>query len=180
MSWFKRSSLFRLVCVGALTLSVSACFRPLYGSSVGGGSPVAQELAAIDVKQTQDRLGQERIGHYLRQEMIFELEGGGKSAEKRYSLELNLKQRIQTAIVDTVTGRADSAMLISEVNYVLRAYGSDTPIINEKAEATASYDRNPQRFASIRAARDAEIKLSKQLAEQIRNRLAAYFATRTK
>jgi LPS-assembly lipoprotein len=180
MSWFKCSFMSRLALIGVMSLSLTACFRPLYGPSVSGGSSVAQELAAIDVKPTQDRLGQERIGHYLRQEMIFELEGGGKSTEKRYSLELNLKQRIQTAIVDTVSGRADSAMLISEVNYVLRPYGSDMPILNEKAEATASYDRNPQRFASIRAARDAEIRLSKQLAEQIRNRLAAHFATRAK
>jgi LPS-assembly lipoprotein len=111
--------------------------------------------------------------------MLFELEGGTKGTPKRYSLELSISQRIQTAIVDTLSGRADSATLVSEVTYVLRPYGSDQAMLSGKAQSSASYDRNPQRFASIRAARDAEIRVSKQLAEQIRNRLSAYFATRS-
>ena len=169
-----------LVCTLAiLSTGLSGCFRPLYGPSVNGGASVAQELAAVDIKQIQDRLGQERIGHYVRQELVFEFEGGTKGTPKRYSLELGVKQRIQTAIVDTISGRADSATLVSEVTYTLRPFGSDQTIASGKAESSASYDRNPQRFASIRAARDAEIRVSKQLAEQIRNRLAAYFATRT-
>jgi LPS-assembly lipoprotein len=37
---------------------------------------------------------------------------------------------------------------------------------------SASYERSPQRFAIVRAQRDAEIRLARLLAEQIRNRLA--------
>jgi LPS-assembly lipoprotein len=43
---------------------------------------------------------------------------------------------------------------------------------------SASYDRFPQRFASVRAARDAEIRVAKLLADQIRTRVAAHLATR--
>jgi LPS-assembly lipoprotein len=41
------------------------------------------------------------------------------------------------------------------------------------ATGTTSYDRFPQRFANVRAARDAEIRLAKLLAEQVKTRLAA-------
>lgn len=187
MSWFNQGfknivpmrKLTLMCALAVLSTGLSGCFRPLYGTSVNGGASVASELASVDIKPIQDKLGQERIGHYVRQELLFELEGGTKGTPKRYSLELSVKQRIQTAIVDTLSGRADSATLVSEVTYVLRPFGSDQTVASGKAESSASYDRNPQRFASIRAARDAEIRVSKQLSEQIRNRLAAYFATRS-
>ena len=35
------------------------------------------------------------------------------------------------------------------------------------------YERSPQRFASLRAARDAQIRAAKTLADLIRNRIAA-------
>ena len=41
------------------------------------------------------------------------------------------------------------------------------------ATAQATYDRFNQRFATVRAARDAEIRLAKTLAEQVKTRLAA-------
>ena len=37
-----------------------------------------------------------------------------------------------------------------------------------------SYDRTSERFANIRAARDAEIHDAKQLSDQLRIRLAAF------
>jgi LPS-assembly lipoprotein len=40
----------------------------------------------------------------------------------------------------------------------------------------ASYDRTSQRFANIRAARDAEIRDAKVLADQIKTRLAVALA----
>ena len=43
---------------------------------------------------------------------------------------------------------------------------------------TASYDRTSQRFANIRAARDAEIRDAKALADQIRTRIMAALAAR--
>jgi LPS-assembly lipoprotein len=41
-----------------------------------------------------------------------------------------------------------------------------------KVVGSASYERSPQRFAVVRAQRDAEIRLAKLLSEQIRNKLA--------
>ena len=41
------------------------------------------------------------------------------------------------------------------------------------ATSTTSYDRFQQRFATVRAGRDAEIRLAKDLANQVKTRLAA-------
>jgi LPS-assembly lipoprotein len=46
------------------------------------------------------------------------------------------------------------------------------------AAVVASYDRTTQRFSSVRAARDAEIRDAERLADEIRTRIAAFFATR--
>jgi LPS-assembly lipoprotein len=40
------------------------------------------------------------------------------------------------------------------------------------------YDRSTQRLSNVRAARDAEIRNAKTLADQIRTRIAAFLATR--
>ncbi len=56
---------------------------------------------------------------------------------------------------------------------------SGTKIISEGvATSTATYDRSIQRFASLRAARDAEIRLAKVLAEQIKTRIASVLVTK--
>ena len=49
--------------------------------------------------------------------------------------------------------------------------------VDGKAVGNASYDRSQQRFANVRAARDAEIRLARSLAEQIRVRISAALAS---
>jgi LPS-assembly lipoprotein len=91
---------------------------------------------------------------------------------------MSVNQRVDSAIVNTDTGRADAATIITEVTYTLKSLADDKVVTSGKAVASASYDRNPQRFATLRAARDAEIRLARQLAEQIRIRLASTLASR--
>ena len=49
-------------------------------------------------------------------------------------------------------------------------------IIDAKAEASAVYDRTPQRFADERAARDAELRIARALANEISPRVGAAIA----
>ncbi|CAH1679368.1 LPS-assembly lipoprotein [Hyphomicrobiales bacterium] len=173
----RRAPLLPVVLTLAVALSLGGCFRPLYGTTSAGTS-VRSDLAAIDVAQMGAGVGQERMAHYLRNETVFALNGGAPASDKRYRLEMTVSERIQTAIVDSSTGNAQSATLIGTANYTLRPYAGGDPIFTGKAVASASYDRNPQRFASLRAARDAEILVAKQLAEQIKTQLAARMANR--
>ena len=143
--------LARAAAALAMCVGLSACFRPLYGPTASG-EPLRASLAAIEIDEVGVAPTFERFGHYLRSELAFDLNGSGVPAPKRYKLALAFTSTLTTPIVDTQSGRATG---------------------------TASYDRNPQRFASLRAGRDAEIRLAKVLADQIRTRLSIALANRT-
>ena len=68
-------------------------------------------------------------------------------------------------------------MLNVTARYRLTSLDGKTELTAGHARTTATYFRDPQRFASLRAARDAEIRATKQLSDDIKQRLAAMFAT---
>jgi LPS-assembly lipoprotein len=167
----------RVVAVAALALNLSACFRPLYGPTASG-EPMAALLASVQVDDVAMAQGQERLGHYLRSELIFDLDGSGQPSTKRYRLKMQGSESVQTPIVSSQTGRAEAGTIVGTVKYALEDL-SGTKIISEGvATSTATYDRSIQRFASLRAARDAEIRLAKVLAEQIKTRIASVLVTK--
>lgn len=167
-----RRSILQVLTAGALGIGLSGCFQPLYGPTASG-VPLSASLAAIEVDDLKVApIGLERFAHYLRSELIFDLDGSGQPQPKRYRLALAPSQRLQTPIVDTQTGRADSATLIGEVTYTLTALDGGRVITTGQAISSVTYDRVVQRFATIRAARDAEMRLAKLLAEQIKHRVA--------
>lgn len=157
---------------------VGGCLRPLYGPTASG-ERVDDVLAAIEVAAIATPIGQEPLSHHLRSELVFDLDGSGRPPPKRYRLEVQVSERSQSPIVDTETGRADSATLFGEADYTLTTLDGSRVIAKGRASGSATYDRSPQRFAAVRAAREAEIRLSKLLSEQIKTRLAARFASGT-
>lgn len=173
----RRAPLLPAVLTLAIALSLGGCFRPLYGTTSTGAS-VWADLGAIEVAPMGAPVGQERMAHYLRNEVVFALGGGRPAGDKRYRLEMTVSERVETAIVDSTTGNAQSATLIGTANYTLRPFTGGDPIFTGKAVASASYDRTPQRFASLRAARDSEILVAKQLAEQMKTQISARMASR--
>lgn len=172
MSSLNLKGLARIALVAGLSLGLSACFRPLYGPTASGQS-LQTVLASIDVPEIRWASSQARIGHYLRSELIFELNGSGMDVPKRYVLNLSLTQSLTTPIVDSESGRAQSAMIGGTLAYTLTSPDGATVYTQGTATASTSYDRFEQRFATVRAARDAEIRLAKALAEQVKTRLAA-------
>ena len=138
----------RRACVAALALGLSACgFRPLYGPTASG-APMAETLAAIEVTPVSASLGQERLTHYLRSELVFDLNGSGEPKPKRYRLTINASESTTTPLTDSTTGRADAATLTGTANYSLALRDGGTVLTSGTAVGTATYDRNPQRFAS--------------------------------
>jgi LPS-assembly lipoprotein len=184
MSLFERRPVLRrfLTVSGAALLAVSlgGCFRPLYGdisANVTGTSITVREaLAQIEVPEVKDR-----IGHYLRNELVFDLDGSGAQSNvpKRFLLSLSVKESLDVIVVDYSTGRADAAALVATATYELfdRDKGKQVSVTKGTVTARASYDRSAQRFASIRAARDAQIRTARALSGQIRNLLAARLAS---
>ena len=172
MSWRNCSLCLASVAV----LAGGGCLRPLYGPTASG-IPLSRALASIEVAPVHTSTGQERLGHNLRSELIFDLDGSGTTSEKRYRLALDASESVQVTTTDTLTGRADAAFLNVSVKYTLTSNDGSRPVATGIARATATYFRDPQRFASVRAARDAEVRASKLIADDIKQRLAAIFAT---
>lgn len=164
--------LARIAIVAGLALGVSACLRPLHGPTASGAS-LQTVMASIEVPELDWADAQARIGHYLRSELVYGLNGSGSDTPKQYVLNLAFEERLSTPIVDSISGRAQSATLVGKLTYTLTNRDGSKVITRGTATAEATYDRFKQRFATVRAARDAEIRLAKALAEQVKTRLAA-------
>jgi LPS-assembly lipoprotein len=156
--------------LGALS---GGCLRPLYADSTiaSGGGSVREALRAIEVLPIPDL-----AGHYLRNELVFDLDGTGQEAPKRYKLAVTLSETTDVVVVNSISGRADSATLILTASWALSS--SDGKVLYKGQDfARVTYDRSAQQFATLRAARDARIRGAKTLSGMIRNRLAASFAS---
>ena len=159
----------KIVLILCASLSMAGCFRPMYGGVEG--SSLRSELAAIQVDPIQ-----ERSGYYLANELRFALNGTGDTVKPKYRLQINLRERVQTSLVDTISQRATAGSVVMDADYKLTAIEGGTPILSGVAFTFSSYDRTSQRFANIRAARDAEIRDAKNLAERIKTRIGAALA----
>lgn len=154
-----------------LLLGLGGCFQPMYAPA--SGKNVQGELQAISIAAIPGL-----TGHYLENELRFLLNGTGTEVTPRYVLQVNIAERTQTPLINTVTGQATSNSVSTTADYKLVPMGGKDPVIQGTVVSLASYDRNTQRFANIRAARDAEIRNAKSLAQDIRTRIAAEIATR--
>ena len=165
----RRSLITVAICLVAAPLA--GCFQPMYGGA--GGSQLREDLAAIRIEPIPHRLG-----HYLANDLAFLLNGSGETFTPKYRLVISVTEKVQSPLIDTITGRATSGTLVVDAEYKLFPSGQDSAIASGTAFASVSYDRSSQRFANLRAARDAEIRSAKVLAEQIQTRLAAALASR--
>ena len=158
--------------LAALTaaLLLGGCFQPLYGSLNG---QLQGELQAIAVDPIPDRLG-----HYLGNELIFAFNGTGSTVTPKYRLLVTASERVQTPLIDTFSNRATAATVFVDANFQLLPAAGGAAIVSGTATSLATYDRSAQRFANLRAARDAEIRNAKTLADQIHTRIAAALAVK--
>jgi LPS-assembly lipoprotein len=150
---------------------LAGCLQPVYGPLSEGGGRVGAELQAIAVDPIKDRLG-----HYLGDELIFALNGTGSQVTPKYHLIVTVKETTGTPLIDTVTGYPTSSTVLVSADYKLVPFGSTEPLTKGTASVAASYDRTSNRFADVRAARDAEIRDARSLAETIRTQLIAALA----
>ena len=164
-----------VLCVALIVLPLAGCLQPLYAPVAPGidASPLAAELQSIAVDEIPLQLG-----HYVRNELIFGLNGTGSQPPPRYRLMVVLRERVQTPILDTVTGRATSATVIVDAEYRLITIPDEVELTKGIAFNIASYDRFSNRFSNVRAARDAELRNARVIAESIRTRIATVMAAR--
>ena len=173
MLWPERRTLQILKGLAlALALALGGCLQPLYGPLANGGS-LESELQAIAVNPIP-----ERTGHYLENELAFAFNGTGSTVVPKYRLTVTLRERVQTPVIDTVSARATAATVIVDADYVLTPAAGGEAITKGTAFSVATYDRTTQRISNVQAARDAETRNAKVIADQIRTRISAALASR--
>lgn len=175
----ERRALLRFGLAAGLSLTLAGCFRPVYGDqgyaaspSQKGDAPVAVNLKRIDVKAIEGR-----VGGKMRNELIFLLRGGDAAGPIAYRLDITIGEGDQEPIVDPFTGQPEVRSVSLSAEYELKPAGRLDPLIKGQEFATASYNYTLQRFANIRAERDAQDRAATQIAEKIRTRMQGYFAT---
>lgn len=163
----------RAMLAAALTMAALAggCLQPLYAEntrSVTGGS-IKDTLKEVEVPEIRGL-----IGHYLRNELVFELDGGGEpDRTKRLKFDTRIAESLEVVTVDYANGRADSAILVATATWTVTEIGSGKIVSQGTNIVRAPYERSSQRFSTVRAARDAQIRAAKNLATLIRGQMAA-------
>ncbi|MGX5736988.1 LPS assembly lipoprotein LptE [Bosea thiooxidans] len=160
-----------LAAVLAAATLAGGCFQPLYSdytSSTVGGS-VKTAMRAIEIPEIKGLMG-----HYFRNELVFELDGGaGPDAPKTLKLNATMSESVEVVTVDYANGRADSAVLVATATWSLTDIKTGKVVSEGVNSVRAPYERSSQRFATVRAARDAQVRAAKNLATIVRGQIAA-------
>lgn len=161
---------FSLAAVILASAMLAGCtsYRPLYGSN-GASAGVADQLSGIEVAEQKTRAGQ-----LVRNELMSVMRGGGA---RNYVLEL-LPEETTKKVSDPVGQKLERYRYTLKMKYALRQPGSNEALAGGSAFSNVSYDTVEQPVSDLQAAENAKLRASKEVSEEIRMRLAAYFSSR--
>ncbi len=175
------SRLTRLLAVAGLAGLNAGCFTPLYGSAdvTPGGAAITSRLASVEVAPIDQPNGTRlaRVGVGVRNELMYELTGGGNAAPPTHRLNIRLIATNLQVFVDINTARPDVSNYGLNATYTLTDIATGKQVVTASTFSRVSYNipGQEQRFAGARGLRDAEDRAAKVIAENIRSRLASYF-----
>jgi LPS-assembly lipoprotein len=159
--------------VVVLAAGLSGCFQPLYGEAAHPG--LVDDLRAIEVAPIPAR-----VGHYLAEDLIADLNGTGQTVSPpKYRLVVTISLATQTPTVNSEINVASSATMTGDASYTLIKVDGGKEVLKGTATEAAAYDRTTQRYADLRAARDAEIRLARVLSQTISLRIATALAAKS-
>jgi LPS-assembly lipoprotein len=185
MSWSDFRNFARIFVALALAGLTAGCFQPLYAErpTASGVTGVADRLSSVDVAAIDAPSGSRlaRVSVGVRDELIYDLTGGAGRASPIYRLNVRMTATQIQVIVDINTARPDINNYGIDATYTLTEIATGKPVVTGVTFARVSYNipGQQQRFAGERGLRDAEDRAAKEIAENIRNRLASHFAAGT-
>ena len=184
MSLFNAPRLWRLLLVLSLAGLNAGCFQPLYGDrSVGAKSGVSDKMSAVEVVPVIAPNGTRlaRVGVEMRDQLLFDLTGGGPAQSSAYRLNISLSSTQLQVIVDLNSARPEIQNYGIDATYTLIDNATGKLVVKGTTFSRVSYNipGQQQRFAGDRGLRDAENRAAKVIADNIRLRLASYFTAGT-
>ncbi|MBU2531493.1 MAG: hypothetical protein KKB37_02040 [Alphaproteobacteria bacterium] len=173
-----RHRLLTIARLAAITLAIapalSACggtgFRPMYAANASG-QPLSAKLAEIRITAIPGRVGQQ-----LRNELLFQTTGGGETFEKNYKLDIVLRHRLTSQLVNQ-EGESESQIFHLDADFQLTDLRKNNQVIFKgQSFGRASFQRFQTIYANVRARQDAENRTAKTVAHDIAGRLEAYLS----
>lgn len=175
---------FRVCAVLALGALTAGCFQPLYATrSISGGVPLGQALQQVQIEKIPAPNGtpESRIAVEIQNALDFELTGGGGMVSPTHSLAIRLTTNRQSIITDVNTGLVLSEITGIDATFILTELATGKKVLTGStfSRVSSDYPGQQQRFARVRARRDAEDRAAKVIAENLRTRLASFFVAGT-
>jgi len=160
--------LFRTLALILALGALGACgFRPLYGGTDDTSAPA--EFAAIEIKPIADRIGQQ-----LHNRLLDYLNPRGRPSAPRYILRVSLAENVERLAVEK-NAFATRANVWLRASYSLHEAKGGKPLLSANDVVVSSYNILRSDFATLQAQRDAETRATRELGNDIRLRLAAFF-----
>lgn len=150
---------------------IGACgFQPLYANKSGGAG--AADLATIRVKVIADRLGQQ-----LRNQLIDVLTPRGAPDRPLYSLQVRLRESTQRLAVrkNSFATRANYKL---SARFILRDSTTGKSLFEGREAVISSYNISRSDYTTLVGAKDARVRATRALGEDIRTRLGVFFRQR--
>ena len=161
----------RFACVTLVAAGLAGCFQPVHGTRLESGTTFQAALSEVSVAPVPGYLG-----YIFKSEMDYLLTGGVPAKNTRYILSMKISSASSSSIVDSASGRAQNVTLQVQALYELRDTKTGKIRTSGRTFASAPFDRSTQRFATLRAQRDADERVGKSLAQRMRLLLATALA----
>lgn len=149
----------RSLLIGAALLLAGCQARPLYQDANG---ETRGALAAISYSEATSRVGLE-----TRNRLLFLTSGGKESQTPEYRVELVVSGGVEGILLDEAADTPNAGRAAIVGTYTLKRISDDTVVKTGRRTAVALFDYPRQEFAKLRAARDAETRAARELAEFI-------------
>ena len=170
--WSSDMTRFRpLIGVAGLLMFLASCtVEPLNAtrsSSSVSGDGVSQSVRSVMKTITIDSVS-DRVAQQVRNNLLFELNGGRLEPGGQYNLKLKVVSGARSLAIESDSLSPTSAQVAVTVTYELIDTITKKEVSGGQRRAVASFDKTPQKFANERAERDAQNRAAKDVARQIR------------
>jgi len=167
-------SLFKSTCLVFALLVLGGCgFQPLYGKGSAGNT--ISEFSRIHIKPIKDRAGQ-----LLHNRLLTSLNTRGSPGNPLYLLDV-LTNESKASLAVRKSAFATRANLKVTASFRLVSTKGNNSLFSGTSSITVSYNILESDFATLSAENDARKRATREIAEDIRIQLGAYFAqTRNK
>jgi len=174
----------RLAVVLTAAGLTAGCWQPLYGDHGNVGSEtVRDKLAAVEIPAIPAPNGSpvQRVAIALHNALQYDLNGAAGANAPTHRLIVRVGTTQITVTIDHNSGRPSAQIDAVVADFQLVEIVSNKTVLSANTYAHVDYDVPgiEQRFAKLRAQRDAEDHAVQTVAESIRNRLASYFVAGT-